>query len=177
MKLSRTISYAIQASVQLGQAGPDAVVPCRELADQGDMPERFLLQVLRSLVTHGILRSTRGVEGGYTLDRDPEEISLLDIIEAIDGEVSLQLPDAKNHEPLQVKLRELSQQIRDDLGAMKLAALVQSSSAAATAKAEAADEESAPEEEGGLDAPASPPEAYHTRPHNGSPFASHNRPR
>ncbi len=49
------------------------------------MPERFLLQILRSLVIHGILRSTRGVDGGYALTRPPEEISLLDVIEAIEG--------------------------------------------------------------------------------------------
>ena len=51
------------------------------------MPERFLLQILRDLVTHGILHSTRGVEGGYTLDRRPEDVSLLDVIEAIEGPV------------------------------------------------------------------------------------------
>jgi Rrf2 family protein len=49
------------------------------------MPERFLLQILRSLVTSGILRSTRGVEGGYCLKRPPEQISLLEIIEAVEG--------------------------------------------------------------------------------------------
>ena len=47
-------------------------------------PERFLLQVLRSLVTHGILRSARGVDGGYSLTRPPEEVSVLEVIEAID---------------------------------------------------------------------------------------------
>ncbi len=49
------------------------------------MPERFLLQILRNLVTHGILRSSRGVDGGYTLIKAPDEVSLLDIIEAIEG--------------------------------------------------------------------------------------------
>lgn len=49
------------------------------------MPERFLLQILRNLVNHGILRSTRGVDGGYSLTRPPEQVSLLDLIEAIEG--------------------------------------------------------------------------------------------
>jgi hypothetical protein len=49
------------------------------------MPERFLLQILRVLVTHGILRSTRGVDGGYALTKPADQISLLEVIEAIDG--------------------------------------------------------------------------------------------
>jgi Rrf2 family protein len=49
------------------------------------MPERFLLQILRVLVTHGILKSTRGVDGGYYLSKPADQVSLLDVIEAIDG--------------------------------------------------------------------------------------------
>lgn len=92
MKLSRTIMYALQATLQLAEAGPSAPVPCSRLAEHGKMPERFLLQILRNLVTHGLLRSTRGVEGGYTLVRAPEDISLLDLIEAIDGPMLASLP-------------------------------------------------------------------------------------
>ena len=76
MKLSRTVAYALQATLQLAQAKSGSPVPCSQLAATGHMPERFLLQVLRSLVTHGILQSTRGVEGGYTLERKPEDITL-----------------------------------------------------------------------------------------------------
>jgi Rrf2 family protein len=94
MKLSRTVTYALQATLQLAQSEPGEPVPCSRLASEGAMPERFLLQILRSLVTHGILQSTRGVEGGYTLDRSPDEISLLDIIEAVDGPMSTKLPFA-----------------------------------------------------------------------------------
>jgi Rrf2 family protein len=53
------------------------------------MPERFLLQILRSLVTGGVLRSTRGVEGGYYLARPPEKISLLDIYISLDDPLTL----------------------------------------------------------------------------------------
>jgi Rrf2 family transcriptional regulator, cysteine metabolism repressor len=91
MKLSRTVTYALQATLQLAQGEAGEPVPCSRLATEGGMPERFLLQILRSLVTHGILQSTRGVEGGYTLDRRPEEISLLDIIEAVDGPMNTKM--------------------------------------------------------------------------------------
>ena len=68
MKLSRTVGYALQATLQLARARPSQPVPCSRLATEGEMPERFLLQILRNLVAHGILGSTRGVDGGYTLD-------------------------------------------------------------------------------------------------------------
>lgn len=85
MKLSRTVSYAVQAALQLAENCTDAPVPCSQLAQKGQMPERFLLQILRNLVNHGILRSTRGVDGGYALSRPPEKVTLLDLIEAIEG--------------------------------------------------------------------------------------------
>jgi Rrf2 family protein len=85
MKLSRTVAYAVRATMQLAQSESEGPVPCSRLASDGKMPERFLLQILRNLVTHGILRSTRGVDGGYTLVRPASEISLLEVIEAIDG--------------------------------------------------------------------------------------------
>ena len=71
MKLSRTVTYALKATLQLAQNSPSGPVPCGRLAAQGAMPERFLLQILRSLVTHGILKSTRGVDGGYVLWKEP----------------------------------------------------------------------------------------------------------
>jgi Rrf2 family protein len=85
MKLSRTAEYAIQAILQLAEHNGEAPVPCSRLASVGQMPERFLLQILRTLVTHGMLSSTRGVEGGYTLARPVDQVSLLEVIEAIDG--------------------------------------------------------------------------------------------
>ena len=69
---------------ELPTKGP---VPCNRIAAAGQMPERFLLQILRGLVTHGIMESTRGVDGGYALRRPPSEISLLDIIEAVEGPI------------------------------------------------------------------------------------------
>src|SRR4051812_28683567 len=113
MKLSRTVAYALQASLQLARADSPAPVPCSRLAAEGRMPERFLLQILRSLVTHGILHSTRGVDGGYALDRKPNEISVLDVIEAIDGPLSASLPDSDHsaNEPHAVRLREALEEV------------------------------------------------------------------
>ncbi|MFZ5830611.1 MAG: RrF2 family transcriptional regulator [Planctomycetota bacterium] len=130
MKLSRTVAYALQATLQLAQAPPGTPVPCSRLAAEGKMPERFLLQVLRNLVAHGILESTRGVDGGYRLERDPGQISLLEVIEAIDGPLSAMLPaneglPAESRSKLERALDEVTTTARRELDSVKLADLMQ----------------------------------------------------
>lgn len=93
------------------------------------MPERFLLQILRNLVTHGILNSTRGVEGGYSLGRRPDEISLLDVIEAIDGPMSTEVAFGEGMaEELEDRLRDELQHVtsvaREQLEAIKMSRLI-----------------------------------------------------
>jgi Rrf2 family protein len=92
MKLSRTIAYAIHATLQLSSGERGVPIPCSQLANEGQMPERFLLQILRSLVMRGLLISTRGVDGGYCLARPAEEISLSDVIDAFDNPLSPGVP-------------------------------------------------------------------------------------
>lgn len=129
MKLSRTVAYAVQATLQLAKTGSAMPVPCSQLASDGKMPERFLLQILRNLVTHGILRSTRGVDGGYTLVRPPSEVSLLEVIEAIDGPLNADsnlgdvLP-ANSHDKLQDALSQVTSTARHQLEAIKLSQLL-----------------------------------------------------
>ena len=130
MKLSRTVSYAVRATLQLAQKESSAPVPCSKLASDGEMPERFLLQILRVLVTHGILKSTRGVEGGYSLSRPPQDISLLEVIEAIDGplEMAGEPPPADSpddmQQRLQTALRQVTETSRKQLEAIKLSQLL-----------------------------------------------------
>lgn len=99
MKLSRTIAYAIHATLQLAGGERGVPIPCSQLANSGNMPERFLLQILRSLVTHGLLCSTRGVDGGYYLARPPERISLRDVIEAFDNPLNSSIPTLDGLKP------------------------------------------------------------------------------
>ena len=85
MRISRTTTYALQATLHLARTAPGVPVPCRKLAQANKMPERFLLQILRSMVNRGLLQSARGVDGGYFLARMPQQISLCDIVEAFDN--------------------------------------------------------------------------------------------
>ena len=61
----------------------------REIADAMDIPARYLTQILASLVAHGILRATAGPAGGYVLAKPPEDISLLEVVEAAEGPIAL----------------------------------------------------------------------------------------
>ncbi len=129
MKLSRTVGYALQATLQLAQTDATGPVPCSQLAAKGQMPERFLLQILRNLVTHGILQSSRGVDGGYTLERKPEEISLLEVIEAVDGPMQAGAPlgeglSRESQNQLRAALDEVTATSRRQLGEIKLASLI-----------------------------------------------------
>src|SRR2546428_9246802 len=107
MTLSRPFTYPVRATLKLAKFSQKAPVPCSRLAADGKMPERFLLQILRNLVTHGILRSTRGVDGGYALIKPADQISLLEVIEAIEGpyDSSLEIGDGLT-EDSQHKLRD-----------------------------------------------------------------------
>jgi Rrf2 family protein len=128
MKLSRTVSYALQATLQLAAHDSSEPIPCSRLAAEGAMPERFLLQILRSLVTHGVLRSTRGVDGGYMLLRPLDDLSLLQIIEAIDGPLAADLSTVErlprySRERLEESLETIVAATRDQLASVKLSSL------------------------------------------------------
>ena len=129
MRLSRTVAYALQATLYLARSESEKPIPCSRLAAEGRMPERFLLQILRNLVAHGILNSTRGVEGGYSLQRAPGDISLLEVIEAIDGPMISKLPVGEGlpgdaRERLQQAVTGVTDLARRELSAIKLAHLL-----------------------------------------------------
>ena len=77
--------YALQALTELGRSGGDGPVPIGELARRRDIPVQFLEQLFATLRRAGILKSQRGVKGGYTFARPPSEITVLEIVELLEG--------------------------------------------------------------------------------------------
>jgi Rrf2 family protein len=77
--------YAIAALAELGRGGDQGPVPIGELARRREIPVQFLEQLFASLRRAGMLRSYRGVKGGYSFARAPEEISVLEVVELLDG--------------------------------------------------------------------------------------------
>jgi Rrf2 family protein len=89
LRISRKIDYGLRAMIYLASVTPDAVVPFREIARQMDVPEDFLAKIFKTLVDAGLVRSIRGPHGGYSLARSAAEVSFLDVIEAVEGPVAL----------------------------------------------------------------------------------------
>ncbi len=79
--------YAVQALIELGLAGSAVPVPIGELARRRDIPVQFLEQLFAVLRRSGILRSQRGVKGGYSFAEPPSEVTVLQIVELLDGEL------------------------------------------------------------------------------------------
>ncbi len=77
--------YALQALVELGRSGGAGPVPIGELARRRDIPAQFLEQLFATLRRAGVLKSQRGVKGGYTFARPPAEITVLEIVELLEG--------------------------------------------------------------------------------------------
>ena len=90
MELTHRGSYAIRAVLTLARADQDEVVPARHIAKEMDIPVRFLPQVLGDLNRAGIVEARLGRAGGYRLSKPATEISLLDIIEAAEGDARRQ---------------------------------------------------------------------------------------
>ncbi len=76
--------YALRAMVELYRHG-DGPVPIAELARRGDIPVQFLEQLFAILRRAGVLRSQRGVKGGYSFGRPPDQVTVLEIVELLDG--------------------------------------------------------------------------------------------
>jgi Rrf2 family protein len=77
--------YALKALTELGRQGGDSPVPIGELARQRGIPVQFLEQLFAVLRRAGMLRSQRGVKGGYCFARPASEITVLEIVELLDG--------------------------------------------------------------------------------------------
>jgi Rrf2 family protein len=79
--------YAVRALVELQRLGDADPVPIAELARRGDIPVQFLEQLFATLRRAGLLRSQRGVKGGYSFARPAEQVTVLEVVELLDGPV------------------------------------------------------------------------------------------
>src|SRR5881409_2390792 len=84
MSITTKSPYALQALAELGRSG-DGPVPIGELARRRKIPVQFLEQLFAVLRRAGLLKSQRGVKGGYSFARPPSSITVLEIVELLDG--------------------------------------------------------------------------------------------
>ena len=88
LQLTKRTEYGLIAMVHLATPAPEPV-SAREIAETYNVPRRLLAEVLKDLCREGLVESTRGAQGGYALAREAETITFKDVIEAIEGPVSL----------------------------------------------------------------------------------------
>jgi Rrf2 family protein len=85
MKVSRSTGYALLAVGYIAKNQNKGIILSQAIAKQYDIPLEYLLKILQQLVRANVLRSKRGPRGGFQLAKSPSKISMLEIIEAVDG--------------------------------------------------------------------------------------------
>jgi Rrf2 family protein len=114
MKLTRASSYALHAVAFMAVQKHDRPIASHNIAQARGIPERFLLKVLKPLVSARVLLSIKGPNGGYRLAKKPDDITMLEILEAVDGPIRGQAPfSEESNGPLNHKLENICKQSAD----------------------------------------------------------------
>ena len=88
MRVSAKADYAVRAAVELAAAGEGEPVKGERLATSQDIPLQFLEHILLELKHAGIVRARRGAKGGYWLAREADEVTIADIVRAVEGPIA-----------------------------------------------------------------------------------------
>jgi Rrf2 family protein len=96
-QISRKIEYGTRAMLFLASLPDGMTTSIREIAQRMDIPEDFLAKILKPLVKAKLVKSVRGAHGGYSLAQHASKISFLDVIEAVEGPVSVNVCTDKDH--------------------------------------------------------------------------------
>lgn len=89
MQITRQADYAVRAVLYLSRLGTSQRAATSEVAEEQHIPPSFLAKIISQLSIAGLLHTSRGARGGVTLAREPKEITLLEVVEAIDGPIQL----------------------------------------------------------------------------------------
>jgi len=89
MQITRQADYAVRAVLYLSKIGPDRRASTSQIAQDQQIPPSFLAKIVSQLSVAGLLQTSRGARGGVSLARSPDQITLLEVVEAIDGPILL----------------------------------------------------------------------------------------
>lgn len=130
MKISRSTGYALLAVGYIAKHQEQKIILSQSISKKYDIPLEYLLKILQQLVKTNVLRSKRGPRGGFSLARPAKKITLLNIIEAVDGPMisQLNLVEQTGREKFSVKTEQIYEraiaQARSTFDKAKLADLV-----------------------------------------------------
>ena len=97
MIITRATEYSIRAVLHLASRYPAEVVSKQEICDAEGVTPAFLTKILQPLIRSGLVRSKRGVAGGFALARNPDKLTLLDVMQAVDEPLTLNLCLLEGH--------------------------------------------------------------------------------
>ncbi len=89
MQITRQADYAVRAVLYLSHIGAEQRAATSQIAQEQRIPPSFLAKIVSQLSVAGILQTSRGARGGVSLARTPDQISILEVVEAIDGPILL----------------------------------------------------------------------------------------
>jgi len=89
MQITRQADYALRAMLYLAHLEPNQRAATNQIAEVQHIPPSFLAKIISQLSIAGLIHTSRGARGGVSMARRPEEISVLEVVEAIDGPISL----------------------------------------------------------------------------------------
>ena len=109
MRISRSTGYALVAVGYIAQNYKEGAVLAARVSREYNIPLEYLLKILQQLVRANVLRSKRGPRGGFFLARPAEEITMLEIIEAVEGPLMshMQLAEQTNNAPFSIKMERV----------------------------------------------------------------------
>ena len=130
MRVSRSTGYALLAVGYLAQHQSEGIILSQSIAKKYNIPLEYLLKILQQLVRANILRSKRGPRGGFNLARSPKKITLLEVIEAVEGPMigQLNLTEVAPKESFSIKAEAIYEkavgQVRNVFAKVKLSDLI-----------------------------------------------------
>jgi Rrf2 family protein len=107
MKMAQGVEWVLHACLQMAWAGPDRSLPVAAVAELNGLPAPYLNKQLQALTRAGVLTSTPGARGGFALARAPERITVLDVVQAVDGsEGAFRCTEIRRQGPLGASARD-----------------------------------------------------------------------
>jgi len=89
MQITRQADYALRAMIYLAKLDPTQRAATSQIAEAQRIPPSFLAKIISQLSIAGLIHTSRGARGGVSMARSPEQVSVLEVVEAIDGPISL----------------------------------------------------------------------------------------
>jgi len=130
MKTGRSTEYGMIAVCHIAKHYKEGPVMAQKVAREYDIPLEYLLKILQQMVRENVLISKRGPRGGFWLSRDASEITLLQVVEAIEGPVvtNMQLAQQAKNMPFSTKIegvcRSIAESVRDAYAKVSIADMI-----------------------------------------------------